>query len=104
MTEELGFDQAGGQRRAVDADEWAVTTRAALVDGSREQFLTGASFTEQKDGAVGIGDGFDLFKCRAQQRTVADDLAAVPPGRTAGGPAGIGSWRARERLVVFAAV
>ena len=101
MTEELAFDQAGGQRRAVDADERTVATRAALVDGAREEFLAGAGFAEQKHGAIGIGDGFDPCECRPQQRTLADDLVDVARGRAAGDLAGTRCWHARERFVVF---
>ncbi len=46
--EELGLQQAFGNRRRVDADERLVGPRRGGMDGMREQFLAGAGLAEQQ--------------------------------------------------------
>ncbi len=52
VTEQLGLEQVGGNRAAVDRDERAVAARAELMNGARGDFLAGAGFAEQQNGGV----------------------------------------------------
>jgi hypothetical protein len=42
VSEQLAFDEGDRQGRDAQADKRALTARAEVVDGSREQFLAGA--------------------------------------------------------------
>ncbi len=48
VAEELRLDQLFGDRRAVDADEWLVAPRRAVVDGARHELLAGAALARDQ--------------------------------------------------------
>jgi hypothetical protein len=52
MTEELTFQQAFGQRRAVDRDERLRRSRAVVVNGTGGKLLAGTALTVNQDGGV----------------------------------------------------
>src|SRR5262249_23336130 len=47
MTEELGFDQSGGNGGAVQPDKCTPRARTEIVNGSGNQFFTGAGLAMQ---------------------------------------------------------
>ncbi len=51
---QLGLEKSLGQGGAVERDERAVGSGARLVDGFRDQFLSGPAFTADKNVDVGI--------------------------------------------------
>ena len=59
MAKELGFYQRFRNRRAVDGDEWLVGTRAELMHGLGDQFLSGAGFPGDEHGSGVPGDCTD---------------------------------------------
>ena len=59
VSEQLAFDQPGGDRAAVDFHERMLVTRAAAVDGARDQFLAGAGLAEDQDRGVGRRHAID---------------------------------------------
>ena len=56
MTEELGLEEVLRNRRAVDADERAVRSRARPMDRARDDFLPGAAFTGDEHGRIVLGN------------------------------------------------
>ena len=75
--EELALHQVCRQRRAVDDDELAIATRAALMNGSCEQLLARAGFARQKHRRIGGRHLVDAEHDVAQRVTVPDDRVAV---------------------------
>jgi hypothetical protein len=55
----LALDQLGGDRRAVDRHEGTRRARTHLVQGARGDFLAGARFAGQQDGARHRRDALD---------------------------------------------
>ncbi len=53
MPEQLGFEQLGGNRRAVHLDERTIGKRAQGVNMRRQQFLAGARFADQQHARIG---------------------------------------------------
>src|SRR4029078_11317876 len=74
MAEEFGFEKIFGQRAAIDRNKGRVATAAVEMEHARDQFLAGAAFTENQNGAVGVGDAFDHAKDRVDFWRRADDL------------------------------
>ncbi len=52
VSEQLGFEQIGGDRTAVDGHERPAATRAQVVNGASADFLAGAGFPEHEHGRV----------------------------------------------------
>ena len=75
--EELALHQVRRQRRTVDDDERAIATRAALMNGSREQLLARAGFAGQEHGRIGRRHLVDAEHDVPQGVAVADDRVAV---------------------------
>jgi len=88
VAEQLAFDQRGGQRRAVDANELVSPATAAVVYGAREELLTGAGFAEQQHRGIKRRDLIDALEHDAHRRAGGDD-AVVGRG-----------LRGRDRLTV----
>ena len=61
MTEQLAFDQTGGNRRAVQFDERSVAPGAHVVDRLRHQLLSGAGFSLDQNRRVSGRDNTDLL-------------------------------------------
>ncbi|MNT44410.1 hypothetical protein D3C72_1809360 [compost metagenome] len=56
MTEQLGLHQVGGDRGAVEFNEWPFAARAIEMQGTGHQFLTGAGLAfHQHRRQVGVG-------------------------------------------------
>ena len=53
VTEQLGFEQRVGQRRAVDRHERAVGARTAVVDGTGDQLLPRPALPGDQHGRLG---------------------------------------------------
>jgi len=49
MAERLRFDQAFGDRAAVDGDEWPVAPSDVLVYGLRDQLIARAALSRNQD-------------------------------------------------------
>ncbi len=71
MAKQLGFEQIGRDRTAVDGDEGTVAARAQIVDGARGDFLAGARFSEHEDGGIKAGDLADQADNVANRQGVA---------------------------------
>jgi hypothetical protein len=85
VSEQLAFDEAFGQRRAVDGHEGPVLPAALQVDGAGDEFLARAALSEDQDGALGWRDlGHQLedalhLRCRSQDVSVRSS-ACLPRG------------------------
>ena len=60
VAEQLAFEQPGGNRGAVQADEGKIPPRTQAVDGARDQFLSGAGFAQDQHGGIGRRNHFHL--------------------------------------------
>src|SRR5262249_17616274 len=80
MTEQLAFEQAGRDRRAIELDQRAFAPGAQVVNGAGDQLLARAGFAANQDGRIGGRDRLDLFEDAFQRGTGADDLLEVPGG------------------------
>ena len=65
---QLGFDQGGGQRRAIDLDHRAVFSCARIVNGLRKDLLAGAGLAEQENRRIGFCDLPDFLDDRLKPR------------------------------------
>src|SRR5262249_39255666 len=80
VAEQLGFQEAVGDRGAVDVDEWGAGARTGAVDGPGDEAFAGAGFAVQEDGrGTGRrrGAGEDVLELVAEAPdagAVADDL------------------------------
>ena len=54
VAEQRGFEQAVGNRRAVDGDKGAVFTGRVMMDVTGDDFLADAGFAGQQNGRVGL--------------------------------------------------
>ena len=77
VAEQLGFDQAVGQRRAAHLDERLVGARRVVVDGVRHHLLAGARLAADEDRRVGGGDLRHLLVHLAHRAAAADDAREV---------------------------
>ena len=57
--EELGFEQLGWKRGAVDLHERLVAPKRGRVEGPRHELLAGAALSPDQDGDIGVGHPFD---------------------------------------------
>ncbi len=73
VAEEFGFEELGGERGAVDDDEFGCGAAGEVVDGVGDDFLAGAGFALDEDGGAGGGDLFDEVGDAFDFRGFADD-------------------------------
>jgi hypothetical protein len=59
VTEQLGLDELGWDRSAIDRDEWLCGAVALLVYGSRQNFLAGARWAGDEDTCAGASHALD---------------------------------------------
>jgi hypothetical protein len=78
VPEELGLEEALGERRAVERDERPRRAVRPLVDGPREELLSGPALAEQHDGRPRRSHLPREIEGVAHDERVADDRA-VPP-------------------------
>ena len=78
-SEQLAFDQRCRNRRTIHLDKGTLTPRRALVDKARQNFLSGAAFTQNQYGNVETGGALDaLPNClHGLRRTKIDVLQGV---------------------------
>jgi hypothetical protein len=74
MTKEFALQQVERNCSAIQLYEWTPTTRAYVVNRSRDQLFAGARFTKDQDRSISNRHTFDLTEHRFQRRTIADDL------------------------------
>src|SRR5205085_10470053 len=72
VTEEFCFDQRFGNRRTVDVDERAVSTRAQVVNRAGNEFFAGAGCARDQYGSVRRGDALDYGKQFPHRGRLAD--------------------------------
>src|SRR5690242_20488051 len=60
MPEEFGLDQFGWNGCAIECYKWPSNTRASIVKGARDQFLTSPGFSIDADPGVGCGHAINL--------------------------------------------
>jgi hypothetical protein len=77
VAEEFGFEKGFGEGAAIDGDEGVELASAVKVEGFGDEFLSGATFTEYEDGAIGIGDAFYEFEHVLHAGGLSDDLAEL---------------------------
>ena len=61
VAEKLGFDDVGGQGRAVDGDEIALGPAAEIMERARHDLLAGARLAKDQHIHIGVGKRADLF-------------------------------------------
>ena len=74
MAEQLGIDQFGGNRPAVDPDEGAVGPLRPRMNRPRHHLLAGARLAEDQHGEVRRGDEFHPLHDVPEARPGADDV------------------------------
>jgi hypothetical protein len=72
MSEEFGFEKAGGDGSAIHFDEIASPARAEFVDGAGDNFLAGAGLAADENSGAGRRDGFDLREDVAEAAAAAN--------------------------------
>ena len=77
MAEEFGLQEIFRERAAVDGHERRELPAAVEMQRPRDEFLAGAAFAKDQDGAVGVGDLFDQFEDLVHFRRGADDLVEL---------------------------
>ena len=70
VTEELGGDQIGRQRRAIDGNEWPRAPQRMIVDRLCRQFLARAAFAGDQDRRLGTRHATDHRENPAHRRAV----------------------------------
>ena len=74
MTEQLGFQERLGQRRAVDGDELRATARAAFVNQAGDDLFAGSALPGDEHLRVAPRRVIDLFLKSLDNWTRADEL------------------------------
>src|SRR5262249_12936650 len=80
VAEQLGFEEALGNRGAVDVDEWTARPRPRAVDRARDEALPCARLATQQDGRGtprrrrALQNLFELIAQSANASAVAQDL------------------------------
>src|SRR2546425_9207278 len=59
VTEKLGLNQFGGNRRAIQGDERVLATRRFFMDGPRNKLFAGSGFAENADARLTRRDSLD---------------------------------------------
>ena len=59
VTEQLGLDQVSRDRTAIQREKWCIGTRALVVDGAGNQFLTASAFADNEHRCAGRRDAVD---------------------------------------------
>src|ERR1043166_9926535 len=77
MTKQLAFQEAQGNRRAIELDEGAIGPGTVLVDRSRNELLARAGFTINKHGGVRRRHDLDLFQYSPQSGARTHDIIEV---------------------------
>jgi hypothetical protein len=77
VAEQLGLDQAVGDRRAVDRDERPGVALRGAVDGAREQLLAGAGLAGDEDGGRGRTNPPREVESRGELRGAAEDVGGI---------------------------
>ena len=62
VPEELAFEQAAGNGRAVHFDEAALAAAAHLVNRAGHEFFSGAGFAENQNSGIGGRDDLNSFQ------------------------------------------
>ena len=77
VAEQLGLEQALGDRRAVDLDQRPLALGAAGVDGAGDQLLAGAGLAGDQRRALGLRDQAGGAHRLLHQAAAADDAVVV---------------------------
>ena len=77
MAEQFGFEEGFRKRAAIHGDERGELAAAVVMERAGNEFLAGAAFAEDEDGAVGIGDAFDHLEHALHLGRGADELAEL---------------------------
>src|ERR1700688_3317567 len=73
VPEELAFEKAGGDCRAIHLHQIPVSTGAELVNRASDDFLAGASFARNQNCRTCGRNGFDLSEDPTETPTPAHD-------------------------------
>src|SRR5262249_51221898 len=79
VAEELGFDQALGQRRAADLDERLLRAQRAVVNRVGDELLARAGLAAEEDRGVRAGHLRDLLEDLPHRSAAADEVREVVP-------------------------
>ena len=77
MAEKLGFEEVFRQGAAIDGDEGGELAAAVEMEGAGDQFLAGAAFAQDEDGAVGVGHALDHLEDVLHLGGIADELVEL---------------------------
>jgi len=80
MAEEFGFQQAVGQRAAVDGHKGPAPACAEVVQRTRRQFLAGAGFAAQQHRGIGHRTLVQQRERGAERSRAADEVQRAPVG------------------------
>src|SRR5262245_548786 len=80
VTKEFTLEQASGNSSTVYLDQGALAPRAEVVNGARNQFLTGAGFALNKNRRIRRRHRLHLLQNPRQARTFADNLLKIMLG------------------------
>ena len=79
VAEQFGFDQFGGNGRAIQRDKGAGAARAFLVNGARDEFLARAGFALDRDARFACGHALHLRQQPLHHRPGPDDFVLPQP-------------------------
>ncbi len=74
VPEELGLEQVFRQGSAIHGDERAVRTVPERVKRAGDETFSGAGFSRQKDGHLGVGDALDEVEQCPHRRAFAHQV------------------------------
>ncbi len=75
VAEEFAFEEGFGDGGAVDGDEWAIASWAALMDGACDDLFAGAALAADEDGGSGRSDARDELADLTNLAAFADEVA-----------------------------
>src|SRR5262249_45720523 len=77
MSEKLAFEQSCRNCGTVELYEGLLSPRAGIVNGARNEFLSGSGFDENKNGRRGFSDRAHLIEYLDKRRAFADDFVKI---------------------------
>ena len=80
MSKQFAFQQARGDRRAIQLHHHVIAAWAMLVNGARDDLLARSCLPQDQYGDVRRSDGFDEFQHALQANALPDDLLELGLG------------------------
>ena len=77
MAKQFALEQTRGNRRTVELYQGPILAAAAIMDSASDQFLSGASLSQQQYGRIACSHGFDQLQYLPESRTLPNDSCKV---------------------------